>query len=123
MRGGGRTLDGHQVRPAVPASSSTASCASPLALSRSLAPALRVQSAAVVIGAPSSAPAVPPQCAILSLIPPSPSSAPHFAVAGHASERLVMHGEPPLALAFFSGETATTARVARVPLCLSAPPS
>ena len=42
-----------------------------------------------------------------------------FAVAGHASKRLVTHGETLLALAFFSAESAVAARVATVPFCAS----
>ena len=75
MQRPGRALVGHQVRLATSTSVPAAICARQLLLSRSLALAPRAQSAAVAIGASSSASAVLPQHVSHSSIHLSPSSA------------------------------------------------
>ena len=93
MRSPGRALVGHQERPATPASAFAAICARQPSLSRSLVLAPRAQSAAVAIGARAPPrPFSPIACTILRFV--LPKLRPRSAVAEHASERLVRHGEP-----------------------------
>ena len=88
------------------ATPSSTPCAPPRSLSRSLASAPRAHRTTIAIGAPSSAPTVLPQLVRHFFDSSFPDLRSRFSIAGHASKRLVTHGETLLALAFFSSESA-----------------